>query len=100
MKKFQIVMSLKKKRLMHMISLLDFKIYVIKNTISLVRGHNYPESEIRNGFGWEFDNTPMEYDELCENWEFYNIDNGMMLNCYPEDIIYKDTKFLKMIKDY
>jgi len=71
-----------------------------ENTISLVRGHNYPESEIRNGFDWEFDNTPMEYDELCENWEFYNIDNGMMLNCYPEEIIYKDITFLKMIKDY
>jgi len=78
----------------------EISVDYLKNTISLVRGHNYPESEIRNGFGWEFDNTPMEYDELCENWEFYNIDNGMMLNCYPEDIIYKDIKFLKMIKDY
>ena len=78
----------------------EISVDYLKNTISLVRGHNYPESEIRNGFGWEFDNTPMEYDELCENWKFYNIDNGIMLNCYPEEIIYKDTKFLKMIKDY
>ena len=78
----------------------EISVDYLKNTISLVRGHNYPESEIRNGFGWEFDNTPMEYDELCENWEFYNIDNGMMLNCYPEEIIYKDITFLKMIKDY
>jgi len=78
----------------------EISVDYLKNTISLVRGHNYPESEIRNGFGWEFDNTPMEYDELCKNWEFYNIDNGMMLNCYPEDIIYKDITFLKMIKDY
>jgi len=78
----------------------EISVDYLENTISLVRGHNYPESEIRNGFGWEFDNTPMEYDELCENWEFYNIDNGMMLNCYPEEIIYKDITFLKMIKDY
>jgi len=78
----------------------EISVDYLKNTISLVRGHNYPESEIKNGFGWEFDNTPMEYDELCKNWEFYNIDNGMMLNCYPEDIIYKDITFLKMIKDY
>ena len=78
----------------------EISVDYLENTISLVRGHNYPESEIRNGFGWEFDNTPMEYDELCENWEFYNIDNGMMLNCYPEEIIYKDIKFLKMIKNY
>ena len=71
-----------------------------ENTITLVRGHNYPEPEIRNGFDWKFDNTPMEYDELCENWNFYDIDNGIMLNCYPEEIIYKDIRFLKMIKDY
>ena len=78
----------------------EISVDYLKNTISLVRGHNYPEPEIRNGFGWEFDNTPMEYDELCEDWEFYNIDNGIMLNCYPEEIIYKDIKFLKMIKNY
>ena len=38
----------------------EISVDYLENTISLVRGHNYPESEIRNGFGWEFDNTPME----------------------------------------
>lgn len=71
------------------------------NTIKLIRGHSYPEKEIDNGFDWEFDNThPYEFDSDCENWEFYKIENGHMLNCYPEYLIYKDHKLLKMLKDF
>lgn len=70
------------------------------NTISLIRGHNYPDEDIKNGFDWEFENTdPYEYDKECKNWEFYNITNGKMLNCYPEQIIWKDEKFLKVLKE-
>jgi len=72
-----------------------------KDGISLVRGHEYPSSEIKNGFGWEFDNThPYEFDTECENWEFYEIDNGVMLNCFPENIIFQDVELLKAIKEY
>jgi len=71
------------------------------DTLTLIRGHGYPTQEITNGFGWKYDNTrPYEYDKKCENWEFYEIDNGIMLNCYPEKIIYKDKKLLKTIKEY
>lgn len=70
------------------------------NTISLIRGHNYPEDKITNGFDWEFDNThPFEYDTECIDWEFYEITNGMMLNCWPEQIIWKDELLLKTIKE-
>ena len=70
------------------------------NTISLVRGHHYPDEDIINGFNWEFENThPYEYDKECKNWEFYDITNGKMLNCYPEQIIWKDEKFLKTLKE-
>ena len=69
-------------------------------TMTLIRGHSYPSPEIKNGFDWEFDNTPYEYDIECKNWEFYEIDNGIMLNCYPEQIIYQDKDLLKAIKDY
>ena len=72
-----------------------------KNTITLVRGHNYPSPEIQNGFDWKFDNThPFEYNTDCENWKFDKIDNGMMLNCYPENIIFQDKRLLKTIKEY
>ncbi|MCV0392751.1 MAG: hypothetical protein K5790_05585 [Nitrosopumilus sp.] len=70
------------------------------STITLIRGHGYPEETIANGFDWEFENTdPYEFDKKCENWEFYEIDNGFMLNCYPEEIIFNDVKLLETIRD-
>ena len=72
-----------------------------KDVITLIRGHNYPSAEIKNGFEWKFDNThPFEYDTECEDWDFIEIDNGIMLNCYPENIIFQDEKLLKAIKEY
>ena len=71
-----------------------------KNEITLIRGHNYPELEIVNGFEWEYENThPYEYDSECENWEFYDISNGKMLNCYPEYRIFQDELLLKTLKE-
>jgi len=71
------------------------------STLTLVRGHGYPEKTISNGFDWEFDNThPNEFDTECISWKFYEIDNGIMLNCYPERIIGIDFLLLKSIKDY
>jgi len=70
------------------------------DTITLIRGHSYPSPEIKNGFDWEFDNTQYEFDTECENWELLEIDNGIMLNCYPESIIYQDKDLLKAIKEY
>ena len=67
-------------------------------TISLIRGHGYPENSIKNGFDWKHDNTPMEFDSECKNWEFYDIENGKMLNCYPEVLILQDIEFLKTIR--
>jgi len=71
-----------------------------KDTITLLRGHGYPDSKVKNGFDWEFDNSPLEYDYCQDGWEFNEIDNGKMLSCYPVKIIYKDYNLLKMIKDY
>ena len=70
------------------------------NTITLIRGHNYPEQEIANGFDWEFDNThPYEYDNNCSQMEFYKIDNGWMTNCYPDQILAVSPVVFQMIKN-
>ncbi len=71
-----------------------------EDTITLVRGHDYPEPGIKNGFDWEFDNSELEYDLFCNNWEFYEINNGIMLNCYPEEIISQNATLIRMIKEY
>ncbi len=70
------------------------------DTMTLIRGHHYPTSEIRNGFDWKFDNSESEYDTTCKNWNFVKIKNGKMLNCYPENVIFSDAVLLKAIKDY
>ena len=71
------------------------------NTITLIRGHAYPEQSIDNGFDWKYDNTrPFESDVQCKDWKFKEINNGIMLNCYPEWIIYRDFQLLKEIRDF
>jgi len=70
-----------------------------ENSVSLVRGHNYPEQSILNGFEWKFDNSELEYDVDCMDMEFYGVENGFMLNCYPELIIHKNQYLLKTIKE-
>lgn len=63
------------------------------NTITLIRGHNYPTTNITNGFGWKFDNSQFEYDKSCKNIQLLlsKISNGYMLNCYPETMINKQN---------
>jgi len=82
----------------------EIEVNYIDETITLIRGHNYPEPEITNGFDWEFDNThPYEYDTECSNMEFYRIDNGWMTNCYPEQVFTNSIagtyNILKIIKN-
>jgi len=67
------------------------------DTISLIRGHNYPEVTIRNGFDWIYDNSPLEYNLECIDWKFEPIPNGHMLNCYPEYAMYSDELLLKTL---
>jgi len=70
------------------------------NTIKLIRGHSYPDRTIKNGFDWEFDNSILEYDDCLTTWEFTDVDNGIMLSCYPENVIHNDKELLQKIKEY
>ena len=82
------------------------------NTITLVRGHDYPpEDPVSNGFDWEFDNThPYEYDNECANMQLYpindprsNYSEHWMTTCYPDRVFYLGDQgawnLLKAIKD-
>ena len=78
----------------------EIEIDITNNQITLIRGHGYPESTIVNGFDWENENThPYEFDNECNNWEFYKITNGFMLNCYPEQAIWQYSSLLKALKE-
>ncbi len=73
------------------------KINYETNTITLINGHGYPTPDITNAFNWKFDNSKFEYDVKCDNWAFYKIDNGKMLNCYPEYRLLYDYSMLRQI---
>jgi len=82
----------------------EIEVDYVEQTITLIRGHNYPEPEITNGFDWEFDNThPYEFDSVCLDMGIYNIENGWMTTCYPENLFLQNTeqlfKLLKLNKD-
>jgi len=82
----------------------EIEVDYVDETITLIRGHNYPEPEIANGFDWEFDNThPYEYDSLCADMKFYQIENGWMTTCYPENLFLVNTEqlvnILQFLKD-
>ncbi|MDE1830661.1 MAG: hypothetical protein KGI25_10105, partial [Thaumarchaeota archaeon] len=90
----------------HVIYLYPNSLYALVNfnykagTITLVRGHNYPQSSIANGFGWKYDHSRMEYDTVCKSWTFMDVSNGIMLNCYPEYFLSHSIPLLRIIKDY
>ena len=71
------------------------------NTMTLIRGHNYPEFEIYNGFNYDVEEKfhDYEYDNECLEWEFIEIDNGFHLNCYPGAVIHKNFDILIKIKE-
>jgi len=77
----------------------EIEVNYINETITLIRGHNYPEPEIINGFDWEFDNThPYEFDSDCVDMEMYKIENGWMTTCYPETVFLKNEQAFNLLK--
>jgi hypothetical protein len=76
----------------------EVKVNYDKNAITLIKGHGYPNANIKNGFNWKFDNSKFEYDAQCDNWRFQKIPNGKMLSCYPDFRILYDISLLKAIK--
>jgi hypothetical protein len=68
------------------------------NTITLMRGHGYPDPSIKNGFGWKYDNSKYEYNVQCDNWNFYNKGNATMLNCYPEYQLLYSEELLRLLQ--
>lgn len=68
------------------------------DTITLVRGHGYPDASVKNGFGWSADNSRHEYDVQCIDWNFYHKGNYTMLDCYPEYKILTGRVMLELLQ--
>ena len=71
------------------------------NTMSLIRGHQYPDISIANGFDYKIEEEfhHYEYDARCLEWEFIEIENGFHLNCYPDGVIHNNLDILLKMKE-
>jgi len=68
------------------------------NTITLLKGHGYPDANIKNGFDWQSDNSNYEYNVVCDNWTFYKKINDTMLSCFPEYRMLYDDQLLRTMQ--
>ena len=70
------------------------------NTISLIRGHDYPPG-IANGFDYEIEERfhDDEYDLECIDWKFNEIENGYHLDCTPSATIAENIDILLKLKE-
>ena len=66
--------------------------------MTLIQGHGYNGKD--NGFDWKYDNTrPYEFDEECLTYDWIKIDNGLQLNCYPENFILDNAWVFGNVRD-
>lgn len=70
------------------------------HSITLIKGHNYPNQSVTNGFGWKHDNSPEEYDLGCNMWKFRDVSNGKQLNCVAETTFAQKPQILIQMKDF
>lgn len=68
-------------------------------SMTLVRGHSYPDKSILNGFDYST-SSKHEYDLNCKNYKWESMPNGIQLDCWPEFLIKADRNLLETIKDY
>ena len=56
----------------------------------------------QNYFQWEYDSSHLEYVNCISDTEvkFEKVDNGIMLNCIPEDFLIKSPSLFKIIKEF
>jgi len=77
----------------------EVKVDYANLTMSLVRGHGYPDKDLLNGFGY-VTSSNNEYDLNCKHYKWEQMPNGMQLSCWPEFLIKSDRSVLQTLKDY
>ena len=69
-------------------------------TMTLIRGHNYPQIEIKNGFDYAIEEQFHKYEYVtdCLDWKFIQFENGYALNCYPDGVIWDNPGIVATLK--
>lgn len=74
------------------------KVEIIDGVMKLVSGHGYNDKD--NGFDWQYDNThPYESDNECNDYNWIPVENGLQLNCYPENFLMNNTWVFGNVRD-
>ena len=78
----------------------EIKVNYDNNSISLIRGHDYPPG-ISNGLNYEIEKRfhADEYDLECIDWKFNEIENGYHLDCTPSPTIEENIDILIKLKE-
>jgi len=76
---------------------LHAKVTTYNGIMTLIEGHGYKGKY--NGFGWEYDNSKYESDNLCESLDVIEIPNGKQLTCYPENFLMKETWLFPYVRN-
>ena len=70
-------------------------------SLKILNPVKYPQDRnFNNDFLWMYDNTHRELKDCKDiiDPKFENVGNGIMINCYPENILH--TQILKIVKDF
>ena len=79
----------------------EVKLDLENNSFKVLSPIKFPEERnFQNDFFWEYDNTHREvkHCDALDDPKFEKVGNGIMINCYPEDIL--ETGLLKIVKQY
>lgn len=69
----------------------------LNQTVTLQKGHGL--GGVNDAFGWgPSKSTNDEYDRGCANLHFSKVENGDIINCYPEVVINQDKQLLNEIE--
>jgi len=82
----------------------EIKVDFSKNEMIVLNPLKFPgEKNFPNDFKWKYDSEHQKYVDCNDTIEikFEKVGNGIMLNCYPENIILiKTPELFKMIKEF
>ena len=81
----------------------EVKIRLPENSFTVLSPVKYPEERnFQNDFLWPYDNSHREFNHCLDidDPRFEKVPNGIMLNCYPENVLHKSKELLAQIRDF
>ena len=80
----------------------EVSVNFVQNPITAISPLKQPQDKVfQNDFQWEYDSSHLEYVNCLDSEvKFEKVDNGIMLNCIPEDFLTSSPSLFKIIKEF